>query len=930
MFKSAVFVLAMKKSVLLLIAIVAFPTAAFAQILSVTPAFPSQNDTVEIIYDATAGNAALTGVTPVYAHAGLITNLSTSPTDWRHVQGNWGTADPNVLMTPLGNNKHKITYHIPTYYGFPAGTVVQKLAFVFRDASGSTVGRDATGADIYYDIYPANSPLVAKFLAPNSTPLIASGDSVGFLVAASQWSTMKVYDNGMLAFQDSSKQESFYLTGTDAGAHTVVLEANDGNTTVYDTVYYAVKPAMQVAVLPSGLELGINEINDTTVIFNLFAPGKTDAYVLTSLNDYLPDTANFMYRTPSGTHFWKQMHVPAGQTFTYQYFVDGEVRIGDPFSTLVLDPSNDQWIPTATFPNMPAYPTGKTSGIVTVYQTAKASYNWSSTSYVRPEKDNLIIYELLIRDFVDERNYQTLIDTLDYLDRLGINAIELMPNSEFEGNSSWGYNPSYHMALDKAYGTADKFKEFIDSCHNRGIAVIMDQVFNHAYGQNPVAQLWWDAANSRPAADNPYMNAICPHPQFCWGNDFDHFSQATKDYIDRINLYWLQEFNIDGIRFDFTKGFINSSNMDSYSAPRISVLKRMADAIWAADSNFYVILEHWGPNNEEQVLSDYGMLLWGNVVHSYYEAAMGYTANSDFSWGIAKDRGWADKHLISYMESHDEERIAFKVKSFGNSNGSYNTKQLPTMADRLILTSAFMYLTPGPKMSYMFQELGYDLSIDNPCRICEKQILWNYYADQHRQKLYFYTASLIDLRMQYPDVFNTDNFTYALNGAAKRLNLNGASFAAAVVGNFAVTTQNVYPNFQHPGTWYDYFTGDSIEVTNSTAPLSYAPGEWHVYTDTKLSKAAFMSTPEWAELTKPYALYPNPTAGPLDLLLDFPSGEQVQLDVVNIQGRIVRKDRMTSSGTEVQTLDLSELPAGLYMVRITAGGRSYTERIVKQ
>ena len=86
----------------LILAVALLPVTVGAQILSVTPAFPSQNDTVTIIYDATEGNGALTGVVPVYAHAGLITNQSTSPTDWRHVQGNWGTADASVLMTNLG------------------------------------------------------------------------------------------------------------------------------------------------------------------------------------------------------------------------------------------------------------------------------------------------------------------------------------------------------------------------------------------------------------------------------------------------------------------------------------------------------------------------------------------------------------------------------------------------------------------------------------------------------------------------------------------------------------------------------------------------------------------------------------------------------------------------------------------------------------
>src|SRR6056300_977623 len=106
----------MKRGILtLILAAALLPRTAMAQILSVTPAFPSQNDTVTIVFDATEGNGALVGYTPVYAHAGLITNQSTSPTDWKHVQGNWGTADPKVLMTPLGNNRHKLEFHMPTF-----------------------------------------------------------------------------------------------------------------------------------------------------------------------------------------------------------------------------------------------------------------------------------------------------------------------------------------------------------------------------------------------------------------------------------------------------------------------------------------------------------------------------------------------------------------------------------------------------------------------------------------------------------------------------------------------------------------------------------------------------------------------------------------------------------------------------------------------
>lgn len=919
----------MKRGILtLILAAALLPLTAMAQILSVTPAFPSQNDTVTIIYDATEGNGALTGVVPVYAHAGLITNQSTSPTDWKHVQGNWGTADASVLMTNLGNNLHKIEYHMPSFYGFGSSVVVQQMAFVFRNASGSIVGRDPNGSDIYYDVYPANAGLIAQFLAPETTQLINSGDSLEFVVAASQKSDIKVYDNGTLVYQDSTKQDNFYLGSTLGGIHTVVLQADHDTSTVYDTAYYAVQGPLNVGVMPGGMEQGINELNDTTVFFKLYAPFKNRVYCLTSLNDFLPDTLNAMTRTPGGSWWFLEMTVPAGQPFTYQYMIDGDLRVADPYSEQVLDPWNDGYISSATYPNLPDYPTGKTTGIVSLYETAKPVYQWKNSTFNAPDKEELLIYELLIRDFVSTRNYQSLIDTLDYIERLGVNAIELMPNSEFEGNSSWGYNPSFHMALDKYYGTPDKFREFVDSCHSRGIAVIMDQVFNHAFGQNPIAQMWWDSGNNRPAANNPYMNQNCPHPPNCWGNDFDHFVQPTRDYMDRINTYWIENFNIDGIRFDFTKGFTNSSNADSYQAARIAAIKRMADECWNVDPDFYVILEHWGPNQEEKELSDYGMLLWGNATHQYYEAAMGFTPDSDFKWGIYKERGWNDKHLISYMESHDEERASYEIKTYGNASGGYDTKTLATRADRIIQASAFFYTIPGPKMIYMFEELGYDISIDNPCRVCEKPILWNYYNDQHRQKIYFYMASMMDMRKKY-DVFNTSNFTYALNGSSKRINLNGASMQATVVGNFAVTQKDVYPNFQHTGTWYDYFTGDTLTVSNATAPMSFAPGEWHIYTDVKLTDAAFMDVAEVELLeTKPFMVFPNPSTGWVDVLFDFPQGTSVEWSLRDVRGKMAAQGSLVTDGPQITDFDFTALPKGAYILQLQTPTKAYTERLL--
>ena len=125
----------MKKLFLTVIAS-AFSSMLIAQVLDVSPAFPTVNDVVTITYDATKGNAALIGQSQIYAHAGLITTASTSSSNWQYVQGNWGTDDSKVKMTKVGANLFSLTYTINTFYGVPSSETVLKLAFVFRNQSG--------------------------------------------------------------------------------------------------------------------------------------------------------------------------------------------------------------------------------------------------------------------------------------------------------------------------------------------------------------------------------------------------------------------------------------------------------------------------------------------------------------------------------------------------------------------------------------------------------------------------------------------------------------------------------------------------------------------------------------------------------------------------------------------------------------------------
>ncbi|MCS6991762.1 MAG: hypothetical protein NZL95_07860 [Chitinophagales bacterium] len=124
-----------------------------AQILAVTPTFPTTEDTVTIIYNAKLGNGGLAGYTgDVYAHTGVITDASQHPSDWKHVVAPWGSTDPKVLMESLGGDLYRIRFHIRSYYGIGPEEKVCSLAFVFRNASGSLSGREADGSDIFYPV----------------------------------------------------------------------------------------------------------------------------------------------------------------------------------------------------------------------------------------------------------------------------------------------------------------------------------------------------------------------------------------------------------------------------------------------------------------------------------------------------------------------------------------------------------------------------------------------------------------------------------------------------------------------------------------------------------------------------------------------------------------------------------------------------------
>ncbi|MFO7852426.1 MAG: alpha-amylase family glycosyl hydrolase [Bacteroidota bacterium] len=900
-----------------------------AQIIETSPSIVTMGQPITVYYNSDEDTGELNNYTgDLYAHTGVILSGSS---DWVNVIGDWGNNSNQPQLSYLGDYRYKleISPSIEDFYPNMTGDEdVVKLAFVFRDASA-----DLQTADLFVDVFEAG--LNVTITNPSEQSVISSlNEDLAIEASATLADSLVLFIDDVRTYRSDDPELLTYTVPADEyGGKWIKITAYAMPDIASDSLYMFVKSDPVTEEVPTGMKDGINYTGDNSVTLVLTAPGKSDAFVLGDFNNWLACEEGYMKKTADGERFWISIDgLTAGQEYRFQYLVDESIRIGDPYTEKVLDPWNDEYITDDTYPGLIEYPEGKTTGLVSILQTAEPEYEWTISDFERPAKEDLVIYELLMRDFLDTHHYLTLIDTLDYLDNLGVNAIELMPVNEFDGNLSWGYNPAYYLAPDKYYGTKNDLKALVDSCHRRGIAVILDVVLNHSTGSSPLAVLYWNDATNNVTEENPWYNVTATH-DFNVFHDFNHESEYTRAFSKRVMSHWIEEYKVDGYRFDLSKGFTQNNTRGSisawnaYDASRVAIWKMYADHIWSVDPGFYVILEHFADNTEEKELAEYGMMPWGKMSDRYQELSMGY--NASITWGSYLARGWNVPHLVTYMESHDEERMMYKNITWGNSSGSYDVQYPGTAIKRLALAAACFFTVPGPKMLWQFGELGYDYSIDYNGRTGKKPIRWDYFNVPARNRLYWTFAALIKLKRENP-AFSSSDFEIVDDGLKKRIKISHESMNVIVLGNFDVTTGMISGDFHNTGWWYEYFTGDSVNIDDTQTVISLEPGEYRIYTSERLTKPELMVSVEDIVFEKEndgwFTVYPNPVDDMLFISIAGEyAGRAVDIDILDISGRKVAsfKDAVGHS------LDLATLPRGLYFIRATAAGHTATRRIIK-
>ena len=924
-----------------LLQILLFIAATFsiqAQVVTTNPTFVTEDQPVTIIFDATKGTAGLMGNTEDwYAHIGVSTDNSTSSSDWRYVKTPWPNSTnqaqantPANKLTKTGNDKATLTIdNLRSYFGVPPGEKILKICLVFRNPSGTKEGKDTGGKDIFVDVYQAG--LNVTFTEPaTSVCMVNRGASVTFSASVSQKTTLNLYiDNNLLATTTGASISHTY-TFNNAGPFWAIAEAGTAPNTVRDSIFVYVKKDVEIAARPS-LPDGINIIDNNTVTFIMYAPNKSDIFIVGDFNKWLPDNDYMMKK--DGDYWWLTISdLQPNIEYAFQYFVDGNLYVGDAYAQKVLDPWNDRYISSSTYPNLKPYPAGKNSadGMVSVFQTNETPYNWEITNFKTPRQDKLVIYELLIRDFTSSSDLNGVMSKFDYLKKLGINAIELMPVQEFEGNDSWGYNSCYFFAMDKAYGTKEMYKKFIDECHKRGIAVILDIVYNHATGQHPFAKLYWNPATNKTAADNPWFNVNAPHPYSVF-HDFNHESPLVREYFKRNLKFLLEEYKFDGFRFDLTKGFTQRQSTEAtasnYDASRIAILKDYHDQIKAVNPDAYMIIEHFCADMEERELADAGMMPWGNKNYAYCQAMMGFQSGSEFTGVNGWTRSWTNNNLVGYMESHDEERMFYKAKNWGATNDIKNN--LAVQLDRAALSAAFFLPIPGAKMIWQFGELGYGYSINSKAgsteisdynRTARKEIRWDYFEVPARKALYDTYSGLNKLREQYGAAFDNQSYWdmqigYNNWAAGRRICLNSPDLKMVIAGNFS-TNGNAVINYNFPatGTWYDLMTGETIEVTNTSMTTSLAPNKFKILTNKKIDLSSGIDTAKNEKLSV------KQTPDYLNIIAEEPV---IAAKIYNINGLLIKQMR----GENVIPIDI--LPKGCYFLNIQLTGQNLSFKFLK-
>ena len=707
-------------------------------------------------------------------------------------------------------------------------------------------------------------------------------------------------------------------------------------------------PQVIVQNLPAGVTDGVNYLSDTRVIVSLFAPRKENVYLLGEFNNFQQTPQSLMRRTPDGSRFWLEVNgLVAGQEYAYQFLVDGTLTAADPYADKILDPDNDRNIPASVFPSLKTVPAAA-RGIVSVLQTGQRPFVFRSAKPAQLPDDRLMIYRVLLRDFIANPSYKALSDSVAYFKKLGVNAIQLMPVLEFGGNGSeavnyWGNNPNFFFAPDKVYGPKDELKAFVDKCHANGIFVFLEMPLDQVDKDFTYVKLYPNGG--RLSNDNPFLN-VRSSQAFSVLFDINHESAFTRAFIDRLLEYWLKEYNIDGFRLFNAAGYTQTftandpSQVGNVDASRQANLLRILNKVKSIDRRAVVISDEFFDPRETIPMAQNGMMLVLNM-HSQFNFLMrGLESELDFNQMSFKRYDLPSGQLTAFMEDIEEQSQLGSMLRLGNGNATHNPRNLPDALERAKLAAAFFILYPGSKTFWQFQEMGNEYFFEDEKTIkAPRPPQWDNLKNAGKVKLLKAYQELLKLK-NANRIFTDINYSEAKGEKMKRMTFNSPEGQAHLIGNFGTEPALIRTAFPRTGKWFDFFTGDEITVTETTAEVLLQAAEFHVYLDQKPSFTPEKGIVPWQgklglitanspEFERGIILAPNPSRDFVTLKLPEGTTGDVTFQITDLSGRSVFVEKINSLGAESHSIDVRSLANGTYLLGIQSDKSSAVKKIIK-
>jgi maltooligosyltrehalose trehalohydrolase len=437
-------------------------------------------------------------------------------------------------------------------------------------------------------------------------------------------------------------------------------------------------PIQRIHRMPFGAEIQ----EDGTVRFRIWAPSAANVKLLLGNSDN--KITQPMQAMDDGFFEWRSGEAHPGDA--YSYLINNQLKVPDPASR--CNPFDVHGPSRIVDPGC---------------------YAWNDSSWTGRPWPEAVIYELHVGTFTPEGTFKAIEQHLDYLCWLGVTAIELMPVADFPGGHNWGYDGVLLYAPDSAYGSPDDLKDLIQSCHQKGLMIFLDVVYNH-FGPD---------GNYLYAYANEFFTDRYHTP---WGNaiNFDgDCSRIVRDFFIHNALYWLEEYHLDGLRLDAVHAIMDRSQPD--------ILEELADAVRRGpgqNSHCHLILEN--DDNKPGYLRQY-CAQWNDDWHHSMHALLtgekdGYYSDyadkpvwhlgrcltegfayqgeiSNFHGGIARGESSSELPLtafISFLQNHDQ----IGNRAFGERI------QYLTSPSALQAAIAILLLAPSPPMLFMGEEFS--------------------------------------------------------------------------------------------------------------------------------------------------------------------------------------------------------------------------------